>query len=83
MEVQNIIINEDVIIIVNTNGGQHIIPIDKNLSPIQKTHITNIKTYSELLMNEFKETEFNDIDSDWDSTIADGLDDMYDFQLKQ
>ena len=83
MEVQNIIINEDMIIIVNSNGGQHIIPIDKKLTPVQQTCIADIKTYSELLMSDFKETEFNDTDTNWDSTIADGLDDMYDFQLKQ
>mgnify|MGYP003651220103 CR=1 FL=1 len=83
MKVQNIIINEDMMIIVNSNGGQHIIPIDKKLTPVQQTCIADIKTYSELLMSDFKETEFNDTDSDWDSTIADGLDDMHDFQLTQ
>lgn len=73
MKVQNIIIDDNEIIIVNSNGGQHKIPTT-NLQPSHRTWVDNIKACAVSLMAEYKADDFEL--QDWQNTLLDGMDDL-------
>ena len=75
MKVQNIIVDDDELIIINENGGQHKIDTT-NLTPRHRAWVDNIKASAISLMHDFKEAEGSDDLSDWDTTLSDGLDDF-------
>lgn len=76
MKVENIIINDDELIIINSDGGQHHIPTS-NLSAPHQTWVDNIKACAISLMNDFKQSQFIDDEwGDYDDTLQDGLDDL-------
>jgi len=82
--IQNIIINSNSLILVNSSGGQHIVSIDKNLTTAQSAWVDNIIACATSLATEIKENEFkNDNLSDWDTTVSDGLGDLdlFDFEI--
>ena len=84
-KVQNIIIDAGSLIIINSNGGQHIVPITDEMSETHRAWISEIKSCALSLMSDYDEYEFADFQhtADWDITVADGLDDMdiFDFEL--
>jgi len=82
--IQNIIINNDNIIIINERGGQHIVSTEKGITATQTAWVNELIACAESLMNQFPEVEEDlSFKSDWDTTIADGIDDMdiFDFEL--
>lgn len=82
--IQNIIINNDNIIIINERGGQHIVSTERGITAAQFVWVNELIACAESLMNQFPEVEEDlSFKSDWDTTIADGIDDMdiFDFEL--
>lgn len=75
MKVQNIIIDDDELIIINENGGQHRIDTS-NLTTPQRVWVDNIKACAVSLMYDFKESDSDEDLSDWDITVDDGIDDF-------
>ncbi len=72
MKVQNIIIEDDKIIIVNSEGGQHHI-YNNEVRGAHKTWADNIKACATSLMNDYKEKDNFEL-QDWQNTLLDGLD---------
>ena len=74
MKVQNIIIEDDKIIIVNSEGGQHHI-YNSEVRGAHRTWVDNIKACAASLMNDYEQKDNFEL-QDWQNTLLDGLDEL-------
>ena len=74
MKVQNIIIEDDKIIIVNSEGGQHHI-YNNEARGAHRAWVDNIKACATSLMNDYQQKDDFEL-QDWQQTLLDGLDDL-------